>query len=502
MADTLTGDESLILPEFDVPPTEPFALAREWLDRAAERGVREPWVAALATVGSDAGGAHPEPSVRMVLIKALDAHGLIFTTYTSSRKGRELAANPHASVVFYWRETMQQLKVDGVVEQLSDAESDRLLRRASAGGPGDDGHVAPGAAARQRGEPRRRGATTGGWRGGHPRDPPTGRGTGSRRRRSSSGTGEPTGCTVGWPTGARPTEPGRPHACSPDRRRGRDHVAPRKRAETPQQHRLATVHSWATFSTDTASRRRSVGRTARRPGTRCSPTTVGLPAPSTRAPPTASCTPRSRRMTQDELRGRTEALASSYLAQGVTFDFAGEERPFPLDAVPRVIEQAEWIARRSRASSSGCARSRRSSTDVYGAPERGARRRHPGRADHLVGALPPRRPRASSSANGVRIQVSGIDLIRDEHGEWRVLEDNVRVPSGVSYVISNRRVMAQTLPELFVVDAGATGRRLPAPAAAGAAGDRARAASTTRTSSCSRPASTTPPTSSTRCSRA
>src|SRR3954453_11020210 len=48
------------------------------------------------------------------------------------------------------------------------------------------------------------------------------------------------------------------------------------------------------------------------------------------------------RMTQDELRGRTEALASSYLAQGVTFDFAGEERPFPLDAVPRVIDQREW----------------------------------------------------------------------------------------------------------------------------------------------------------------
>src|SRR5680860_1329308 len=49
-------------------------------------------------------------------------------------------------------------------------------------------------------------------------------------------------------------------------------------------------------------------------------------------------------MTQDELRGRTDALASSYLAQGVTFDFAGEERPFPLDAVPRVIEQPEWIS--------------------------------------------------------------------------------------------------------------------------------------------------------------
>lgn len=49
-------------------------------------------------------------------------------------------------------------------------------------------------------------------------------------------------------------------------------------------------------------------------------------------------------MTQDDLRGRTAALADSYLAQGVTFDFAGEERPFPLDAVPRVVEHAEWTA--------------------------------------------------------------------------------------------------------------------------------------------------------------
>ncbi|HBR88276.1 MAG TPA: hypothetical protein DEA59_03305, partial [Microbacterium sp.] len=47
-------------------------------------------------------------------------------------------------------------------------------------------------------------------------------------------------------------------------------------------------------------------------------------------------------MTQEELRGRTESLATSYLAQGVTFDFAGEERPFPLDAVPRVIDYDEW----------------------------------------------------------------------------------------------------------------------------------------------------------------
>jgi uncharacterized circularly permuted ATP-grasp superfamily protein len=153
------------------------------------------------------------------------------------------------------------------------------------------------------------------------------------------------------------------------------------------------------------------------------------------------------RMSQDELRGRTDALASSYLAQGVTFDFAGEERPFPLDAVPRVIEASDWanveagVAQRVRALE-------RFLADVYG-PQTAVR----------DGVIPAalisssthfhRQAAGIESANGVRIQVSGIDVIRDEAGAWRVLEDNVRVPSGVSYVISNRRVMAQTLPELF-----------------------------------------------------
>ncbi|WP_375388035.1 circularly permuted type 2 ATP-grasp protein [uncultured Amnibacterium sp.] len=153
-------------------------------------------------------------------------------------------------------------------------------------------------------------------------------------------------------------------------------------------------------------------------------------------------------MTQAELRGRTEALANSYLAQGVTFDFAGEERPFPLDAVPRVIEQHDWafvergVKQRVKALEAFLA-------DVYG-PQAAVR----------DGVLPAglisssahfhRQAAGVVPANGVRIQVSGIDLIRDERGGWRVLEDNVRVPSGVSYVISNRRVMAQTLPELFV----------------------------------------------------
>lgn len=153
------------------------------------------------------------------------------------------------------------------------------------------------------------------------------------------------------------------------------------------------------------------------------------------------------RMDQQELQARTDALASSYLAQGVTFDFAGEERPFPLDVVPRVIAAGDWaaiergVAQRVRALEAFLA-------DVYG-PQRAVRE----------GVIPAsllassthfhRQAAGIVGANGVRIHVAGIDVIRDEQGAWRVLEDNVRVPSGVSYVLSNRRVMAQTLPELF-----------------------------------------------------
>jgi len=152
-------------------------------------------------------------------------------------------------------------------------------------------------------------------------------------------------------------------------------------------------------------------------------------------------------MTKEELVGRTEALASSYLAQGVTFDFAGEERPFPLDAVPRVIDREEWstleagIKQRVRVLEAFLA-------DIYGSQN--AIRDGVIPAGLVSTSAHFHRAAAGiDPANGVRIQVSGIDLIRDEVGEWRVLEDNVRVPSGVSYVISNRRVMAQTLPELF-----------------------------------------------------
>ncbi len=152
-------------------------------------------------------------------------------------------------------------------------------------------------------------------------------------------------------------------------------------------------------------------------------------------------------MSEAELRARAESLARGYLTQGVTFDIGGEERPFPIDVAPRVVTEAEWdgvapgVAQRVKALEAFLA-------DVYG-DQRAV-------ADGVV----PRRLVTSSThfhraaqgidpPNGVRVHVAGIDLIRDAGGTFRVLEDNVRVPSGVSYVLSNRRAMAQVFPELF-----------------------------------------------------
>lgn len=152
-------------------------------------------------------------------------------------------------------------------------------------------------------------------------------------------------------------------------------------------------------------------------------------------------------MTEAELRVRAESLARGYLTQGVTFDIGGEERPFPIDVAPRVVTEAEWdgvapgVAQRVRALEAFLA-------DVYG-EQRVVRdgvipRRLITSSTHFhraaQGIVPP---------NGVRVHVAGIDLIRDAQGTFRVLEDNVRVPSGVSYVLSNRRAMGQVFPELF-----------------------------------------------------
>jgi len=126
--ETLSGDPTLELPEFDSPPADPLPLLERWLRTADERGVREPRALALAT--ADAEG---RPSVRTLLVKQLSPT-LVFAGSYDSRKGRDLAANPRAAGTLYWRETLQQITIEGSVERLSEEESDALFaERPSAG---------------------------------------------------------------------------------------------------------------------------------------------------------------------------------------------------------------------------------------------------------------------------------------------------------------------------------------------------------------------------------
>lgn len=119
--ETLSGDPTLVLPEFEAPPEDPLPLLERWLRMADERGVREPRALALAT--ADAEG---RPSTRILLLKQI-APALVFAGSYDSRKGRDLEVNPRAAGTLYWRETLQQITVEGPVEKLSEAESDALF---------------------------------------------------------------------------------------------------------------------------------------------------------------------------------------------------------------------------------------------------------------------------------------------------------------------------------------------------------------------------------------
>src|SRR5918995_6153848 len=157
----------------------------------------------------------------------------------------------------------------------------------------------------------------------------------------------------------------------------------------------------------------------------------------------------------------SEALAAAgrrrdaiFMQQGITFDAAGpdaegpvRDRPFPLDLVPRIIPAAEWttikrgLAQRIRALNQFI-------DDVYHGREIVHERLVPwelivsrsGFARAAHGIRPP---------GGVYTHVAGCDLVRDGDGTWKVLEDNVRTPSGISYVLENRVAMTRLLPGLF-----------------------------------------------------
>jgi pyridoxamine 5'-phosphate oxidase len=110
------------LDEAGVDP-DPLRQFAAWFDEAAATRVRAPEAMALATATSDG-----RPSVRMVLLKGFDEQGFVFFSGYESRKGAELEANPRAALLFYWDPLGRQVRIEGPVERVADAESDAYFR--------------------------------------------------------------------------------------------------------------------------------------------------------------------------------------------------------------------------------------------------------------------------------------------------------------------------------------------------------------------------------------
>ncbi|MFY9686754.1 MAG: pyridoxamine 5'-phosphate oxidase [Pseudolabrys sp.] len=98
---------------------EPLRLFAAWLTDATASEPRDPTAMTLATVDADG-----LPNARMVLLKGADEQGFVFYTNMDSQKGQELGAHPQAALVFYWKSSNRQVRVRGIVEQVSDAEAD------------------------------------------------------------------------------------------------------------------------------------------------------------------------------------------------------------------------------------------------------------------------------------------------------------------------------------------------------------------------------------------
>jgi len=99
---------------------DPIARFTELLERARQTpAIAEPTGMTLSTVGADG-----RPSARIVLLKGIDAQGLVFYTNTRSRKGREIAARPDVSLSFWWPQLESQVRFEGKAQRVPDAEAD------------------------------------------------------------------------------------------------------------------------------------------------------------------------------------------------------------------------------------------------------------------------------------------------------------------------------------------------------------------------------------------
>jgi pyridoxamine 5'-phosphate oxidase len=98
---------------------DPFSLFDSWFAEAQASEPNDPNAMALATADAAA-----RPSVRMVLLKGHDRDGFVFYTNTQSRKGEELAANPHAALLFHWKSLRRQIRMTGAITPVTTAEAD------------------------------------------------------------------------------------------------------------------------------------------------------------------------------------------------------------------------------------------------------------------------------------------------------------------------------------------------------------------------------------------
>lgn len=110
--------ESRALHENDVDP-DPLVQFGRWFEEARHAGLVEPTAMTLATASRDG-----VPSARMVLLKGYDPRGFVFFTNYGSAKGRDLAGNPRAALVFWWGALERQVRITGTVSRVADAESD------------------------------------------------------------------------------------------------------------------------------------------------------------------------------------------------------------------------------------------------------------------------------------------------------------------------------------------------------------------------------------------
>ncbi|MDQ6772696.1 MAG: circularly permuted type 2 ATP-grasp protein [Candidatus Dormibacteraeota bacterium] len=158
------------------------------------------------------------------------------------------------------------------------------------------------------------------------------------------------------------------------------------------------------------------------------------------------------RIGRTDLRRRQAQAERAFRDHGITFtvysDDRGTEKLFPFDLIPRVLEHATW-ARIEAGLKQRVTALNHFLEDVYGAQRILRQGAVPadvvlssaGFARELVGLAAP---------HGIHCHVAGIDLVRDGRGDFLVLEDNLRTPSGVSYVLANRQVLKRVLPEIFV----------------------------------------------------